>query len=387
MADFLMPKFGGDMAAGTLVAWRKRPGDALKRGDILAEVETDKGTIDVEVFTAGVLEEQLAKPGDRVAVGAPMARIREAGEPVAATTTPAPVPMPQPQLTPAAPVVPAPAVPAAEALERLRVSPSARQRARELGVDLTRVQGTGRGGAITREDIERAAATPPPAPADRAARMRASIAAAMSKSKREIPHYYLATTIDLHTATAWLAERNQTRPVEDRLLVGVLFVKAVALALKRVPELNALWAEGKAVPSADVHVGVAVALRGGGLIAPALRHADQRGLDELMRDFRDLVQRTRTGGLRASELTDPTVTVTSLGDQGVEVVYGIVNPPQTAIVGFGKVVERPWVVDGQVVARPVVTATLSADHRVTDGHRGGVFLAAVDRLLQEPDKL
>jgi pyruvate dehydrogenase E2 component (dihydrolipoamide acetyltransferase) len=118
-----------------------------------------------------------------------------------------------------------------------------------------------------------------------------------------------------------------------------------------------------------------------------LRNADRRSLDELMRDFRDLVQRTRQGGLRASELTDPTVTVTSLGDQGVEVVYGIVNPPQTAIVGFGKVVERPWVVDGQVVPRPVVTATLSADHRVTDGHRGGVFLAAVDHLLQEPDKL
>jgi pyruvate dehydrogenase E2 component (dihydrolipoamide acetyltransferase) len=217
--------------------------------------------------------------------------------------------------------------------------------------------------------------------------MRASIAAAMSKSKREIPHYYLATTIDLHTATAWLAEQNQQRPVDERLLVGVLFLKAVALALKRVPEVNALWVEGAAVPSPDVHVGVAVALRGGGLLAPALRNADRRGLDELMRDFRDLVQRTRTGGLRASELTDPTVTVTSLGDQGVEVVYGIVNPPQTAIVGFGKVVERPWVVDGQVVPRPVVTATLSADHRVTDGHRGGVFLAAVDRLLQEPDKL
>jgi len=161
----------------------------------------------------------------------------------------------------------------------------------------------------------------------------------------------------------------------------------VALALREVPELNALWMEGQAAPRSAIHVGVAISLRGGGLVAPALHDADRQSLDALMRGFRDLVMRARAGSLRSSELSDPTITVTSLGDQGVETVFGVIYPPQVAIVGFGKVVERPWSVGGAVVSHPVVTATLSADHRVTDGHRGGVFLAAVDRLLQDPDRL
>jgi pyruvate dehydrogenase E2 component (dihydrolipoamide acetyltransferase) len=209
----------------------------------------------------------------------------------------------------------------------------------------------------------------------------------MARSKREVPHYYLATTIDLGRASDWLAAENARRPVPDRLLPGVLLLKAVALALRQVPELNARWAGDRAQPSAAIHVGVAVSLRSGGLVAPALHDTDTRSLDDLMRDLRDLVRRARAGTLRSSELSDPTITVTSLGDQGVESVFGIIYPPQVAIVGFGRIVERPWVVDGQVVPRPVVTATLSADHRVTDGHRGGLFLAAVERLLQEPGAL
>jgi pyruvate dehydrogenase E2 component (dihydrolipoamide acetyltransferase) len=209
----------------------------------------------------------------------------------------------------------------------------------------------------------------------------------MSRSKREIPHYYLSTTIDLHRATNWLMEENRKRPVTDRLLNGVLLLKAVALALREVPELNSVWADDRVVTSPAIHVGVAIALRQGGLVAPALHNTDHQTLDELMRNLRELVNRARAGSLRSSELADPTITVTSLGEQGVEAVFGIIYPPQVALVGFGKVVERPWAVDGQVVSRPVVTATLSADHRVSDGHRGGLFLAAVDRLLQEPSKL
>jgi pyruvate dehydrogenase E2 component (dihydrolipoamide acetyltransferase) len=185
----------------------------------------------------------------------------------------------------------------------------------------------------------------------------------------------------------WLREENQRRPVTDRLLYGVLLIKAVALALRQVPDLNALWRGNEAVPSQDVHIGVAISLRSGGLIAPALHCADQRSLGDLMLAFQDLIKRARAGTLRSSELSDPTITVTSLGDQGVETVFGVIYPPQVALVGFGKVVERPWVVDGQVIARPVLRASLSADHRVTDGHRGGLFLAAVDRFLQEPGKL
>ena len=217
--------------------------------------------------------------------------------------------------------------------------------------------------------------------------MRQAIAAAMARSKREIPHYYLSTTIDMARAMAWLAETNLKRTVEERLLYGVLLIKAVAVALREFPELNSLWIGGKAVPSADANVGVAISLRQGGLVAPAIHNTDRQSLDNLMRSFLDLVKRARAGSLRASELSDPTITVTSLGDQGVDTVFGVIYPPQVAIVGFGRVRERAWSVESKVVSRLAVTATLAGDHRVSDGHRGGLFLAAVDRLLQEPDKL
>lgn len=374
-----MPILGADMTAGTLVAWRKQPGDRVERGDIIAEVETEKGLIEVEIFTRGVIERLLVEPGTEVPVGTVLAIVGEEGVLAAAEVE--------------APTIStvAAGVPPAEA-GRVRSSPAARKLAGELGVDLTTVHGTGSGGAITREDVERAAAaapavSPPVPEPDRQVRLRQTIAAAMARSKREIPHYYLSTTIDMHRAMAWLAEENLKRPVADRLLYGVLLIKAVALALKEVPELNALWSGTQAVPSSAIHVGVAISLRQGGLVAPAVHDTDRQSLDELMRNFRDLVARARAGSLRSSELSDPTITVTSIGEQGVETIFGIIYPPQVAIVGFGKVVERPWSVDGRIVSRSVMAATLSADHRVTDGHRGGRFLAAVDRLLQEPSRL
>ena len=364
-----MPILGADMSAGTLVAWRKKPGDGVKRGDIIATVETDKGLIDVEIFVSGVIEEVLVQPGATVPTGTVLAIIREE---VVARALPVVVGAPPP----------APAVPG-----RLKISPLAKKLAAELGVDPATVRGTGPDGAITREDIEGAARPKPAVEMDRQTRMRQTIGAAMARSKREIPHYYLSTVIDMQRALAWLTEENGKRPVADRLLYGVLLIKAVALALREVPELNAVWVGDRVVPSAAIHVGVAISLRGGGVVAPALHDADRQSLGDLMRNFRDLVQRGRAGGLRSSELSDPTITVTSLGEQGVETVFGIIYPPQVAIVGFGKVVERPWSADGRIVSRPLVTATLSADHRVTDGHRGGLFLAAVDRLLQEPGGL
>jgi len=383
-----MPILTADMSAGTLIEWRKKPGDTLKRGDTIAVVETDKGLIDVEVFTPGVLERVVVPPGATVPTGTVLAIIRE--EAPAATPAVAAPPPPGPVLAPK----PAAVVPAAAPSGRLRISPLARKRAAELGIDPASVRGTGPGGSIRREDVEEAAAARAAAPAekpraalDRSARLRRAIAAAMARSKREIPHYYLATTIDMHRALTWLADENLKRSVPDRLLYGVLLIKAVALALKEVPELNSVWLGSEPVLRPAVHVGVAISLRGGGLVAPALHDTAGQSLGDLMRSFRDLVLRARTGGLRSSELSDPTITVTSLGEQGVESVFGVIFPPQVAIVGFGKIVERPWAVGGQVVARPLVTATLSADHRVSDGHRGGLFLAAVDRLLQEPARL
>ncbi|MDC4226665.1 MAG: dihydrolipoamide acetyltransferase family protein [Candidatus Manganitrophus sp.] len=396
MADFLMPILGADMVSATLVEWKKKPGDPVKKGEILAEVETDKGVIEVENFTDGVLEKILVETGTEVPVGTPLAIIREAGAPAApiSTAIPRPVP-PRPKII--SPVIP-PTIRLSET-GRIRISPLARKRAESLGVDLMKVKGTGPGGAITREDVEQAAAGKPAVekasvdgtfglpPLDRTARMRQAIAAAMARSKREIPHYYLQTTVDMHRAMTWLTEENQKRSLPDRLLYGVLLIKAVALALREVPELNAVWKEGKVVQSEAIHIGVAISLRQGGLVAPALHNPDRLDLDTLMRQFRDLVQRARSGSLRSSEFSDPTITITSLGEQGVEGIYPIIYPPQVAIVGFGKIVERPWVVEGKVIPRPVITASLAGDHRVTDGHRGGLFLAAVDRLLQEPRRL
>jgi pyruvate dehydrogenase E2 component (dihydrolipoamide acetyltransferase) len=405
MQTFLMPTLGADMQAGTLVAWKKQPGDTLTRGDTIAEVDTEKGVIDVEVFHDGILDAILVAPGNRVPVGMALATIRTVGEAVAAPAAAvgaAPPPLAPPEtgeVRPAAAAPRAPPVyaPAIDLFGRLRISPSARRLARERGVDPRSVAGTGRDGAITRADIERAAvgrqAPPPvaasaaPPAADRLDRMRRTIAAAMSRSKREIPHYYLATTIDLHRAAAWLDRENERRPPERRLLPGVMLLKAAALAIREVPELNAVWEGDRVVVSPDVHVGVAISLRQGGLVILALHDTASRSLDDLMEGLRDLTARARAGRMKSSELSASTITVTSLGDRGVDAVWGVIYPPQVAIVGFGKIVERPWAEEGGLFVRRVVTATLAADHRVSDGHRGGLYLDAVDRLLQEPEKL
>lgn len=391
-----MPQLGADMSAGKLLRWRKLVGDQVQRGDIIADVETDKADIEIEVFTTGVIEKFLVQPGEKVTVGTVLAVIREEGKPLTAEELRIPTVAPREPI-PAGPVVPAPSISLiatrpAVGERRLHISPAAKKLAADLGVDPASIAGTGPGGRITLEDVEMAAQAKPVQPPaevmlDRQARMRQAIAAAMARSKREIPHYYLSTAVDMSRAMAWLTQENLKRTVEDRLVYGVLLLKAVALALRDAPEINSIWTGGAATPVRDIHVGVAISLRGGGLVAPALHHTDRQSLGELMKNFRDLVQRARAGSLRSSELSDPTITVTSLGEQGVESVFGIIYPPQVALVGFGKIVARPWSADGQVVSRQIITATLSADHRVSDGHRGGLFLAAVDRRLQEPEKL
>ncbi len=209
----------------------------------------------------------------------------------------------------------------------------------------------------------------------------------MARSKREIPHYYLTQTVDLHRALAWLERANRERPPTERLLPAALLLKATALALRKVPELNGFWNEGGFSAGAGIHVGWAISLRGGGLIAPAVQDADRKPLTELMAALRDLVRRARGGGLRSSELTAPTITVTSVGERGAETVIGVIYPPQVAIVGFGRIVQRPWAVDGALAVRPVVSVSLAADHRASDGHRGGLLLAEIERLLQEPETL
>ncbi len=271
-----------------------------------------------------------------------------------------------------------------------------RRLAEARGISLADMIGSGPEGAIVYGDVARALVKPA-APAAAAERkrapaldldaMRVAIAAAMARSKREIPHYYLSHQIDVTPCEHWLAAKNADLPPDNRLLIGALTVKATALAAKRFPAFNGFYRDNTFEPSKAIHVGVAIAIRGGGLAAPALHDADQLSLDDLMTHMRDLVTRTRAGRIRSSEIADSTITVTSLGDRGVETLYGIIYPPQVAIVGFGKVVTRPWVVDGAIGPRSIVTLTLSADHRVSDGHAGALFLAEIGKLLEEPDKL
>ncbi|RPJ47054.1 MAG: 2-oxo acid dehydrogenase subunit E2 [Betaproteobacteria bacterium] len=385
MLEFRMPSLGADMEAGTLVEWRIKPGDAVTRGQVVAVVETQKGAIDVEIWDSGIVDRLVARPGAKIPVGEVLALLRGDGKTAAPpATTPS-------AIAPTAVTAPVPSA-AQSAADRQKISPSARRLAQELGVDLATVQAQTADGVISRADIERAAATAKPAavaPAagDWRAQMRKAIAAAMARAKREIPHYYLATDIDVTPLLAWLAAENAKRSVVERLLPAVPLMKAVALALREVPELNGFWIDGAFRPSSAVHLGMAIAMRGGGLVAPAIHDADRKTCDELMAALRDLITRVRGGRLRSSEMADPTVTLTSLGEQGVAQVFGVIYPPQVAIVGLGRIRERPWVTAGTVAVRQVLTASLAADHRVSDGHRGALFLAALDRLLQAPETL
>jgi pyruvate dehydrogenase E2 component (dihydrolipoamide acetyltransferase) len=410
MSEFKLPSLGADMDEGKLLEWKVQPGDTVKRGQIVAVVDTSKAAVDVEIWQDGVIQELRVQPGETVPVGTVLATLVISGERAAAKATVRPELVEgRAALEPQGQRADQPERGGKEGTpqpSRAPISPAARKRAQELGVDVNTLRGSGAQGAITLADVEAAkvelgktvrvepfdSAQDRPVetrsmPADRQQAMRRAIAAAMSRSKREIPHYYLSETIPMARALAWLQQRNADLPVTERILLAVLQLKAVALAVKRVPQLNGFYRNDAFEPSAAVHTGVAIALRGGGLVAPALHDVATKPLAQLMRELADLVQRARAGSLRSSEMSDPTITVTNLGDQGVQAVFGVIYPPQVALVGFGSVAERPWVADGALRAVPLLTASLSADHRVTDGHQGALFLAALRELLQQPEML
>lgn len=414
MTDFLMPSLGADMEFAVLVEWLAKPGDHLKPGDLIAVVETDKGAIDIEVFEDCVVDSLLVDPGTEVKVDAVLARLRPGDGTVPASAEAAaeitslagsvptsPVSTPAPRTVAAETVVaarmakgmaPAPVRPAVmPALGAgLRASPAARARAAAMGMDLREVRGSGPAGAVLLADLPAHAAATAGAPRRGFApdAMRRAIAAAVSRAKREIPHYYLTHTVGLGAAMAWLAQENTRRAVADRLLPAALLLKASALALGKHRDFVGHYRDETFQPAAGIHVGWAIALRGGGLIAPALHDVDQQDLTGLMRALRDLVQRARNGGLRGSELRDAAITITSLGERSAETVLPIIYPPQVAMLGFGSIVQRPWLTeDGGLAAQPVVTITLAADHRVTDGHLGGLLLADIAQHLATPEAL
>lgn len=403
MAIFEMPSLGADMEAGTLVEWLVKPGDTVKRGDVIAVVETQKGAIEIEIFQTGKVHHLEAELGQKLPVGAPLAMILGEGEEAPAEPEPVLVsaePEPAPAPPPAEDAVPPPTIskiaspkPTAPALSSggVAASPAARRRAAELGVDLATVAGSGPGGVIQRADVEGVVSghseTVVAKPISPMADMRKAIAAAMSRSNRDIPHLYVSQTIDLEPATRWLETANEGREPADRLLMGALFVRASALAAARVPVVNGQYRDDGFQPSKAVNAGVAVALRGGGLVAPAMLGADTLTLDETMAAMRDLVTRARAGRLRGSEMTMGTITISALGETGAEAMTGVIFPPQVALVGIGAPQRRPWVVDDQILPRRAVTITLSLDHRVGDGRQAARFLAAFETLMQTPEVL
>jgi pyruvate dehydrogenase E2 component (dihydrolipoamide acetyltransferase) len=470
-----MPALGADMDEGTVLEWLVKPGDQVRKGDIIAVIDTAKSAIDVESFFTGTVERLVIGVGQTVPVGTVLATITESpAEPTAPQPTGPPAGRKVPkQPRPAAPRRREKKIAAAEqAHPAVPISPLIRKRAHELGVDLAKLRGSGRGGAVTRADVERAGAErqrevapKPPSPAvsrirvtplarrvaaelgvdlagvtgtgpggavseadvrravpageaaparetvpvreaapapqaaqrpaaaavrsgtERALSMRQAIGRLMARSKREIPHYYVSNTVDMTRSLDWLHERNRELEVTERLVPAALLLKAAALAARKVPDLNGYWLDDQFSPADAVHLGLVISLRGGGLLTPAIHDAADLPLAELMSRMRDLVIRARAGRLRGSELTDATITVTNLGDQGVESVFGVIYPPQVALVGFGKVTERPVAIGGLIGVRPVVVTTLAADHRASDAMTGARYLAEISDLLQRPEEL
>lgn len=291
----------------------------------------------------------------------------------------------------------------ATAAPRTRVSPLARRLAAEAGIDLGTLTGTGPMGAVRADDVRSAAtaaaagASSPGTPAEPSSTktappptahdMRGAIAALMSRSKREIPHYYLTATVDLHATVTWIHARNRDLDVGDRLVPSAALLCAAARAARAVPELNGHWVDGAFHPAASVDLGLVLSLRGGGLLVPVINGADTLGIGEVMTRMRDVTRKARAGRLRGSDLRPPSITVTNLGDQGVESVQGVIYPPQVGIVGFGAVSDRPWAVDGLLGVRPLVTVTLAADHRASDAATGARLLKTIDTILQKPEEL
>jgi pyruvate dehydrogenase E2 component (dihydrolipoamide acetyltransferase) len=412
MGEFLMPSLGADMEAGKIVEWRVAPGDTVHRGDIIAVVDTDKATIEVEVFEDGVVGQLLVEPGVEVAVGTPLATIGSGD----ASVVEAPA-VEVPAVEVPAVEVPAVSAPAPAAVAHVVVSPLVRHIVEREGLDLARVSASGPGGRVLRRDVEQrrrrvsprarrlaremgvdlppgdvvtggavlAAATaspspsanPPPAKTDRSSSRRLAIARLMERSHREIPHYWVDLEIDVEDTLIELERANAGRPVRERILPAARLLRAVVAAAMAVPDLNGWWIDDAFVPASGVDLGLVVSLRGGGLVVPTIPRADTLDDAALMVALSGAVERARSDSLRSSDLATASISVTNLGDLGVDGVQPLIHPPEVAMVGFGAITERPVARGGLIGARRTVRATLAADHRASDGLRAATFLRAV----------
>jgi pyruvate dehydrogenase E2 component (dihydrolipoamide acetyltransferase) len=390
MIEFFMPSLGADMEAGTLVEWRKKPGDTVKRGDIIAEVETQKGLIEIEVFDEGIIGELLIKEGAKIPVGTVMATINPSTsvlETKEITTQKTAI-----AIQPTEEKIIEKVREEKSEARTIKASPLAKRMAAENNIDLSQIQGTGEEGAITKEDVENAIAQKEKIANSeeknipQVQAIRSAVAAAMSKSNREIPHYYLEKRIDMTKALAWLGETNHKLPIQKRLLPAALLIKSVAQSLVDFPNLNASWDNGLQLKK-EINIGFVVSLRGGGIIIPTIHNANLKNTSEIMEALNDIIPRARAMKLRSSDLSDSTITITSLGEGGADVVFGVIYPPQVAIIGFGGSSQQAVVENGMLGIRHVFTVTLAGDHRATDGLTGSDFLVTLNKHLQNPESL
>lgn len=417
-----MPMLGATMQEGTFVNWTKDIGQSVQAGEVIAEVEADKATIEIESPFSGVLVEKLVSAGDVVSVGMPLARIETAnGGAAAAKSAPVAESAPskaadkslEPAKPAAAPVaVAAPAEADPHLPDGVRASPLARRIARERGIDLHAVSGTGPGGRIVKADVERFTPTavqqvaetlsaPPKAPTaptralpsgegilhEPVSRMRQRIAARTVESKTTIPHFYLTSEIDMAAALALRKQINEGLSEDEKVTVNDLVVKAVALALRKFPNLNSHFYGDTLVRYQYINIGIAVALPEGGLVNVVARNADQLSISQLAKRNKAMFANVREGKIKPEDIEGATFTVSNLGAYDVEHFQAIISPPEAAILAVGAVKQVPVVVNGEIAVGTRMKVSLSVDHRVSDGAEGALFLKALRELLENPMRL
>ena len=403
--NVVMPQMGYDMREGTVVRWHKQEGDTVDRGEVIADIETDKATVEFEAYTGGVLGRIVAEAGIAIPVGELIAIITEPGEAVpevAAAAPAAPAAAPAPAVAPSPEPAPVPAAPAPSADGEVRASPIARRLARERGIDLALVTGTGPNGRITERDVESyeaPAAAPAPAPAPAAepvaapadsrielSRMRQTIARVTSDSKSTAPHFYVTAEIDMGKAMQLRRDVNDEADPENRVSVNDLMVKACALALANHPKFNSFFRGDHLEVHGAMNIGIAIALESG-LILPGVSNCESKSLLQIAAATKDLIARANSGTLRNEEYSSTTFSISNMGMFDVESFAAIIYPPHAAILAVGSVKEQPVVRDGQLAVGQMMKATLSTDHRVADGAEAAQFLMEIKRVLENPVSL
>ncbi len=406
-----MPRLSDTMEEGKVLQWYKQVGDGVKKGELLAEIETDKAVMDLESVEEGTLVQILVAAGGSAALGAPIALVGEESE---LGQEPA-VAAPSPSATDAAPVTaepsaaetdgstppptapePASTVATAATTGRVKASPLARRLAAEQGLDLAAIKGTGPGGRIVKDDVEKAAhevavaddpaAMPSESEVASLSRMQATIVRRMLESKTTVPHFYLTMEVDMSAAKAMRAEVNAAWSEEERISFNDIVIRATALSLMRHPDANGSFRDGGFVYHEEANIGIAVAVPGG-LLVPVLKSCDTKPLRQLAVEAKVLVERTREGKNRPGDLEGGTFTVSNLGMFGVRDFYAIVNPPQSAIIAVGGIEPRPVVRDGEIVVRDIMYLSISADHRILYGAPAAEFLRDLKELLENPYNL